>query len=332
MKTWKIGILGLAYRSHAMNYMQYLSKMANVELAGMSDRNSDNAKPFQQKYDIPFFTDYRQLLDMEIDAVLICSENVFHAEMTIAAARAGKHILCEKPLGVTVPEMREMVDEAKKHRIKLMTMLPSRFSSTAWKAKKAIEAGQIGELIALKGTNRGKPPGGWYLIKELSGGGAIIDHTVHIAGIMNYLTGSKAKEVYAEGGTLFGEKEVDDAGIIHVTFENGAIATLDPSWSRGKSYPYDIDFTMNIVGTEGVITLDNYNMKNEFYSDETMLTNWNYFGDHNPEYLIRDFVKSLQNNTEVFVTGEDGLYASMVALAAYRSIERGEPVSVQSLF
>jgi predicted dehydrogenase len=332
MNRWKIGIIGLANFSHAKSYMRYMSAMPEVELVGIAERNKELAAPFIDSCRLPYYENYHDLLAQNIDAVIVCSENVFHAEMCIEAARAGKHILCEKPLGVTVPQMRKTIAAAAKAQVKLMTMLPSRYSASVWKAKKAIDSGEIGELVAINGSNRGKSPSGWYTDKELSAGGAIIDHTVHIAGIMNFLTGARIKEVYAQSGTFFGDKEVEDAGIIHATFDNGVIATLDPSWSRCKSYPIGVDVTMHIVGTKGAILLDNYNTRNELYSDDAMRTRWNYFGDNNPEYLIRDFIASLKEDKEVRSTGEDGLYASAVALAAYRSIELGEPVAMDELF
>lgn len=331
MKPLKIGVLGAGYYSHARSCMDHLSRMPDVELVGLSHRERTRVEPLLAQFSLPYYADHRQLLAMELDAVLVCSENVYHAEMTLDAVRAGKHVLCEKPLGITAGEMRRMVEEAKGHGVQLGTMLTGCYHPAVLQAKQTIVSGSIGEVAAIKGTNRGKYPGGWYTNPELSGGGAIIDHTVHAAGVLNMLTGSRPREVYAVGGTKFRDAGPDDAGIVHVTFENGVIAVIDPSWSRCDSFPFEVDFTAQIIGTGGVLSLDCYNQKNEYYLDVKQHTEWDYFGDDPQERMVEDFIQSLRSGTELPVTGEDGLFASIVALAAYQSMRRGEPVTIAEL-
>lgn len=158
-----------------------------------------------------------------------------------------------------------------------------------------------------------------------------MDHAVHIAGVMNLVTGSKVKSVYAEGGALLYDKEIDDAGIVHLTYENDVVAVLDPSWSRCKSYPFPVDLTLDIIGTEGVISIDCFNQKNEWYNDQTMSGIWDYVGDDNPAILIRDFVKALLEDEQVSTTGEDGLNAAVIAIAAYESIKQRRTVHISEI-
>ncbi|RKN86079.1 Gfo/Idh/MocA family protein [Paenibacillus ginsengarvi] len=328
MNKLKVGILGFAYFSHARTALHILQRMPEVEVVGVSHHDRGRVVLMLEQCGVPFYEQYGELLSTELDAVLVCSENVHHAEMTLAAIRAGKHVLCEKPLGVASDEMRQMVVEAKENGVRLMTMLTGCFHPAVMEAKRLIDSGKIGRVVALKGTNRGKFPGGWYTIPELSGGGAIIDHAVHVTGVMNLLTGSKAKAVYAEGGTFFRELNAEDGGIVHVTFENGAIAVIDPSWSRCDSFPFDVDFTAQVIGTEGVLALDCFNQKTENYLDRTPRAEWDYYGDSTYELMIEDFVRAVRDGTDGQVTGEDGLNASLVALAAYKSMKRGEMVTV----
>ena len=186
---------------------------------------------------IPYYADYNELLAQELDAVVICSENARHAEITKRAAAAGKHVLCEKPLGLSEAEMLEMIQVCKDNGVQLMTAFPCRYITSVRQAKEAIDAGQIGEILAMKGTNRGTMPGGWFIEREKSGGGAVLDHTVHVMDLMHWFTGSKAEEVYAHAETLFNDTEIDDAGMVHVKFANGVVAVLDPSWSRNRTFP-----------------------------------------------------------------------------------------------
>ena len=150
-----------------------------------------------------------------------------------------------------------------------MTAFPCRYITSVRQAKEAIDAGQIGEILAMKGTNRGSMPGGWFIEREKSGGGAVLDHTVHVMDLMHWFTGGKAEEVYAHAETLFNDTEIDDAGMVHVKFANGVVAVLDPSWSRNRTFPTWGDVTLEIIGTKGVLNIDSFAQKNDVYSDVT---------------------------------------------------------------
>ncbi|MNI11173.1 1,5-anhydro-D-fructose reductase [compost metagenome] len=261
-----------------------------------------------------------------MDVVVICSENVHHAQITIDAAQAKKHILCEKPLGISLKEMEHMIAVCNENSVQLMTAFPCRYLAAVIQAKEAIDRGDIGEILAIKGTNRGTIPNGWFLDPELSGGGALLDHTVHVMDLMNWFTRSEVKEVYAYHATLFNEVNVDDTGMIHVKFANGVIGVLDTSWSRPKSFPTWGDVTMEITGTQGVISIDSFAQKNELYSDDNGKGIWSFWGDNMDQYLVKAFVHAIINDMPVPITGEDGLRSAEVALAGYTSMKLGQPV------
>jgi predicted dehydrogenase len=111
------------------------------------------------------------------DAVIICSENVHHRALTLMAAQAGKPVLCEKPLATTPDDARAMVDACNSANVPLFTAFPCRFSPAFQTLKEAAHRGDLGEILAVRGTNRGKCPGGWFVDLALSGGGAVMDHT-----------------------------------------------------------------------------------------------------------------------------------------------------------
>lgn len=325
MNKIKIGMISFAH-GHAFSYLNSLVAMPEVEVAGIADEVKSRVEAVAEKHGIPYFEDYRELLSMEIDAVVICSENVRHAELTIAAARVGKHVLCEKPLGVSKREMEEMIAACKENGVQLMTAFPCRYLPAVVQAKQAVERGEIGEIVAIKGTNRGSFPGGWFADKSLSGGGAVLDHTVHVMDLMHWFLGAEVQEVYAYAATVFQEKEIDDAGMVHVKFDNGVFAVLDPSWSRNRSFPTWGDVTMEIVGTRGVLSVDAFAQKNDVYSVRAGKGVWSYWGDDMDAYLVRSFVEALRHGTPVPITGEDGMKAAAVALAAYESAAQGQPV------
>lgn len=328
MKALKVGIISFAH-GHAYSYLDSFLAMPEVELSGIADEVRSRVKEVGAKHSIRLYDDYRELLNSDIDAVAICSENVNHAKHVIHAAEAGKHIICEKPLGLSVNEMEMMIEACQANGVQLMTAFPCRYLAAVVNAKKAVDAGEIGDIVAVKGTNRGSMPGQWFVDPKLSGGGALLDHTVHVMDLMNWFTGSKVTEVYAYAATLFHEElEVDDAGLVHVRFANGVIGVLDTSWSRPKSFPTWGDVTMEIVGTRGHLFIDSFAQSNEVYSDARGKGVWSYWGDNMDHYMIKGFVNALIAGNPVPITGLDGLRSAEVALAGYRSLKTGQPVVI----
>ncbi|MBA2940882.1 Gfo/Idh/MocA family oxidoreductase [Paenibacillus sp. CGMCC 1.16610] len=328
MDLLKIGMISFAH-GHAFSYFNSLLELPEVKIVGIADEVTSRVEGIAQRHEVPYYADYRDLLAQDVDAVVICSENVHHAKLVIDAANAKKHVLCEKPLGTTKEEMEQMIAACKHNGVQLMTAFPCRYLAAVVRAKEAIERGEIGDIVAIKGTNHGGNPGGWFIDKSLSGGGAVLDHTVHVMDLMNWFLQSEVKEVYAYAATLFREElEVEDAGMLHIKFENGVFAVLDTSWSRPKSFPTWGDVTMEIVGTQGVITVDGFAQKNDLFSNAAGKGQYTFWGDNMDAFMIRDFVKALRQGEQVPVTGEDGLKAAQVALAAYESAKLGQPVAM----
>ena len=318
MKKVKVGFISFAHM-HAASYLFGMLKRDDVEVIGIADEDAERVRPYSVDRGIPYYADYNELLAQELDAVVICSENARHAEITKRAAAAGKHVLCEKPLGLSEAEMLEMIQVCKDNGVQLMTAFPCRYISSVRQAKEAIDAGQIGDILAMKGTNRGTMPGGWFIEREKSGGGAVLDHTVHVMDLMHWFTGSKAEEVYAHAETLFNDTEIDDAGMVHVKFANGVVAVLDPSWSRNRTFPTWGDVTLEIIGTKGVLNIDSFAQKNDVYSDVTGKASGSFWGDDMDEGLVNSFVESIRDGKPVEITGEDGYLSARVAIAAYES-------------
>ena len=117
-----------------------------------------------------------------------------------------------------------------------------------------MRGGSLGRVLAVNGANRGSIPGGWFLDPEISGGGAVMDHTVHVADLLRWMLDIEVKSVYAEVGSFFGAEGTEDAAILTLELEggpvaDGAFATIDPSWSRGEGYPVRADVRLRISGT-----------------------------------------------------------------------------------
>lgn len=321
----KIGMLSFAHM-HSNSYVACVKQIPEAELVGIADDDMERGRQVAERVGTKLFPSYEALLDTDIDAVIIGSENIKHHELTEMAAKAGKHVLCEKPIATTVADARAMIDICRQNNVQLMTAFPCRYSPSMIRVKESVDGGCIGEILAIKGTNRGRMPGGWFIELDKSGGGAVIDHTVHVADLMRWLLRSEPAEVYAEISNLMHHEEYDDVGQLTITFENGVFSTLDTSWSRPKSFPTWGDVTLEILGTGGVIAMDMFAQNIVHYSDETMRTTWTHWGSNIDYAMVKDFVTSVANGLPVSITGEDGLKAMEVALAAYKSRETGMPV------
>ncbi|RJX38134.1 gfo/Idh/MocA family oxidoreductase [Paenibacillus pinisoli] len=330
MSQLKVGMISFAHE-HAFSYLDALLSIPEVTIVGIADPVPARVAEATGKHNIAYYNDYHVLLEQPMDAVVICSENALHAEITIAAASKGIHVLCEKPLGISIDEMNQMVEACERNKVQLMTAFPCRYLAAVVQAKQTVDRGEIGEIVAIKGTNRGTAPSGWFVDRSLSGGGALLDHTVHVMDLMRWFTGSEPAQVYAYASTLFNDQlKVDDAGMIHVKFENGTFGVVDTSWSRKPPFPTWGDVTMEIIGTKGVLSVDSLAQVNEVYSQQDGLGQWNYWGDNMDLHLIRSFVEAIRSGTPVPITGLDGLRSAAVALAGYQSIQEGQPVKLNA--
>ena len=327
MPDIKIGILSFAHM-HAGSYAGSLPHIPGATLIGIADENADRAAAMAAQFDTTAFQSYAELL-AAVDAVVICSENVHHRRLTELAARAGKHVLCEKPLATTVADAEAMITVCKESGVKLFTAFPCRFHPAYRRLKDAVQNGGIGQIVGANTTNQGQCPGGWFIDKKLSGGGAAIDHTVHVTDLLRDMMGAEPTQVYAEITNGMAHADYDDCALITITFDNGVFATLDASWSRPKSFWTWGNVKIALTGTGGVAAMDMFAQNHVLFSDTSgraSLLNW---GDNMDLGMIRAFIAAVGGDESTgLATGEDGLAAAKVALAAYRAAETGQAVAL----
>jgi predicted dehydrogenase len=224
-----------------------------------------------------------------------------------------------------------MIAVCKEHGVKLQIAFPCRFHPAYTALREEVQSGKLGAVKAIVGTNRGSMIGGWFCQPEESGGGSVMDHTVHVVDLMRSMLNSEVAEVYAEyDRKLYEEYEVEDIGLVTMKFENGVIATLDCSWSRPEGYPTWGDVTMEVVGEEGVSKMNMFAQDLAKYPRTNRKTEWIYWGDDMDYLLLESFVSAITADTEPITSGKDGLEALRVTLAAYESGKRHEPVMLRS--
>jgi len=328
-KTIRIGMLSFAHM-HAYSYAACLKQIPGVDLAGIADDDRARGEEAAQRFGTRSLASAEALLDEKLDGVVICSENARHRALTELAAPRTSHILCEKPIAATLTDAQAMIATCAAHGTRLQIAFPVRFSPPVQRLKAILDAGTLGRIYSAKTTNHGRMPGGWFVDRVLSGGGAVIDHTVHVIDLLRWFWNTEVTEVYAEIGysLLHPGLGIDDAGLLSFRLATGAYGTLDVSWSRPKSYPTWGDVKLEVLGEGGIAQVDAFNQHLAVYSDQTGRGEWVNWGSNIDLGLIRDFVDMIVTGREPFITGHDGRQALEVALAAYRSAETGLPVSL----
>ena len=336
----RIAVLSLAH-GHGYSYSAAIQELPNATLVVIADDNAERGQAAAANLGVPWEADYRETVKRnDIDAVIVCSENSRHKEMTVAAAEAGKHVLCEKPLSTNLADAQAMIDACAAAGVQLQTAFPVRFNAAVVALRDAVVAGRIGTPLAIAARNPGRCPHSWFVEPELAGGGAVIDHTVHVVDALRWIFDAEVTEVFAEIDTRMYDIPVDDTGLLMMKLSNGLPVSLDTSWSRPASWPIWGGVMIDIIGEDGVLSLDAFNdnlhVSHDAISDDHPVlpsrgSNYSFMGvEHSgdPE-LIASFIDAVQQGTEVKVNGVDGLRAVQVALAAYESAKTGKLVSIQ---
>ena len=323
----RIGILNTAH-GHAHAYAANLRAIAGVELIGVADDDAARGLVFAERHGIRAYTSVDALLAEHLDGVLICSANQQHRALTELAAQHTRHILCEKPIATTIADAEAMIAACASAGAKLQIAFPVRFAPPVLRLRSLLQSGALGQIYSLKATNHGQMPGGWFVDRALAGGGAVIDHTVHVIDLLRWFFDAEVSEVYAEVGIglLHDGLGIDDAGLLSFKLSNDAYGTLDTSWSRPAAFPTWGDVTIEVVAERGWARLDAFRQQLAVYSNRANRTQWVGWGSDMDLGLMRDFVAMIAEGREPSITGRDGLKALEVALAAYQSAERGEPV------
>lgn len=323
-----VGIISFAHM-HAYSYADCLNGISDAQCTAIWDEDPKRGRAAAKQFGTNYFKSLQQLLDSDIQAVIICSENVYHRKHTEMAALAGKWILCEKPLATTIPDAIAMVIACEKAKVGLGTAFPCRYSATLQDFRQRIDNGEIGDLIAAACTNNGQYPGGWFVDPALSGGGAVMDHTVHIADLMRWITGREFTKVYCTKGKLLHDNlKTDDIGSLHFEMQGGLKVSHVASWNRPKAFPTWGDITIDIVGTKGSLFIDAFGEKIDVYSNTSTKAQWAPWGNNPDRGLVEDFLESVRNRTQPTITGEDGVRTLQLTIAAERSARRGEMVDV----
>ena len=336
MKQLKVGIIG-AGRIGSLHAKSICYNVPTAKVVGITDVFAENAKKVADELGIEkVYADYKEMLaDPEVEAVLVCSSTDTHADIAIEAAKAGKHIFCEKPVDLTPSKVEAVIAAVKEAGVKLQVGFNRRFDHNFANIRSMVNDGKIGDVHIVKITSRDpEPPSAQYAAVS---GGMFIDMTIHDFDMACFMAGSEVTEVYANATCLvdpaIGEAGDVDTAIISLKFANGAIGVIDNS--RRAAYGYDQ--RVEVLGSKGAAMASNDTPTNVVYmgADGVVSDKPLYFFLERYMQSFKDemlqFVEAVIEDKPVPATGVDGLNAILIALAAKKSAAEGRPVLISEI-
>lgn len=318
-------------------HAKVISSLSNSVLSVVCDQNEEVCCELAKQFNCRSCNDYQEVLDdEEIDAVAICLPSGLHSEITIAAAKAGKHVICEKPIDTVVSRAEEMVSACHENGVKFSVIMQHRFDEPVMHLKKAIDEGIMGQL--LWGASRTI----WYRDDEYfenpwrgtwkyDGGGALINQSIHYIDLLLYVLGDVRSVSGKCRKLLHKQIETEDIGVANLEFKNGTVGTIE-----GTTAAYPGLYTeLSIFGEKGTVIIRNDQLlfyqfqsgKNSEFENILNPQKANELrqdaavGDSSHIRQYQDFIDAIQEDRQPIVSGEDALKSLKVIKAIYQSSE-----------
>jgi predicted dehydrogenase len=345
LKVAFVGAGGIARVCH----LPAMKKIAGLEVVAVADTREETANQAAKEFSIPkVFTDYKDVLKLDdVDIIDICTPNYAHHPVANAALTAGKHVICEKPLAISVKQVQEMITASKKSKKKLMSIQNHRFRHETKKIKQMIEKGDVGELYYARAQairRRGIPCAATFIKKEIAGGGPMFDIGVHMLDLTYWLMGCpKIKTVTGVTATKLAKSndirgdwgewdrnmyDVEDFAAGFIKLDNNAVISLEASFLLNMK-DREI-FSTSLFGTKGGLSIP-AGAPSEIYTEQTgihMTTQITQVPQNDAHYeQISGFIKSVRDNTEVPVPPEQSLQVIKMLESVYVSSDSGREVT-----
>jgi len=311
-----------------------------AELKAVCDIVPERAKALGEKYGVEWYTDYDKMLARpDIDVINVCVPSGLHSDLGVKAAKAGKHVLVEKPIDITLEKADALIEISQKMGVKLSVISQHRFDKGIKELKSAIDSGKLGRLVMADAyvkwwrTQEYYDSAGWRGTWALDGGGALMNQSVHFVDQLLYLAGP-VKEITAYCGTLAHRIEVEDVATAIIKYKNGALGVIQGSTACYPGFKERLEFH----GTNGSIIVEGPFVKE-----------WMIMGEEKKEFAaggdsgasdpraifilghtaqIRDMAEAVLYNRTPSITGEDGRRAIQFILAVYESSRIGKAIVI----
>jgi len=346
MRTYGFGIIGCGMISafHAAG----LAEVPDAKLVAVASRKEENRRKLTDKYGCAGYADYREMVRRDdIDVVCVTTPSGAHLEPALAAIEAGKHVIVEKPLEITLERCDEMIQAADEHKVKLCGIFPYRFTEGARILRKAVDAGRFGRLTLGDAYNKWwrsqayYDSGDWRGTWNLDGGGATMNQGIHAVDLVQWYMGG-AEEVTAYTDCLTHERiEVEDTAVAAIRYKNGAVGVIECTTSV---YP-GLARKIEIHGDRGTVLMENelfsrWEFAEELPEDEEIRRKCAVPKDLQAEGVadpgaithvnfreeFKEFLAAVESDAELPISGREARKAVEIVLAMYRSARTGETV------
>jgi UDP-N-acetyl-2-amino-2-deoxyglucuronate dehydrogenase len=338
---------GMIARFHA----RALAEIPGAKLLALVSRHPTNAQALAESVGCrcEIYTDLAPVLARrDVQVVIVTTPSGAHLEPAIAAATAGKHVVVEKPLEITLDRCDRIIEACDRGGVKLCTIFPSRFGDANQAVKRAVDAGRFGRLTLGETTCKWWRPqsyydeGGWKGTKALDGGGALMNQAIHNVDLLAWMMGP-VTSVCSFTATLAHERiEVEDTAVSCLRFDNGALGVIQATTSVHPGFPK----TIAIHGDRGTVVIEQddvlrWELTPETAEDKAIRERFAQRtgasgGSSNPAAIshvgharqLADFVRAIESGRQPLVDGQEGRKAVEIILAIYRSAETGRVVEL----
>lgn len=339
MDKIRFGLVGSG--AIAPTHAQVLTRIKGAELKAVYSRSDAKGRELAEQFGCSFYADFEEMLQNgDIDAVAICTPSGRHADFAVQAAQAGKHVLVEKPLEISLERADAIIRACEQASVQLGVIFQRRFSPGVVRLKEMISQGKLGKIsyagcyAKLYRSQEYYDSGAWRGTWELDGGGVLMNQGIHYVDLLQYLAGP-VTEVSARCATTGHVRiEVEDTAAAAVSFANGAIGVIE---ATTNAYP-GLASRIELYGSEGTAVIENDELvyfclkSGEQYSTgaaaEQVGVSSPQVTDENHEQQFRQFITALQKKEKLNVCGTEGRRALEIILALYKSAFLGKTVAL----
>jgi UDP-N-acetyl-2-amino-2-deoxyglucuronate dehydrogenase len=341
------GIVGCGMISNF--HARAIADVRGAKLVASFDTRAESAEKFAAANGCQAYTDLKKMLaDPKVEIVTIATPSGAHMEPAVAAARAGKHVIIEKPLEITLKRCDQIINACEKASVKCGAIFPSRFHDSSVKLKKAIDGGRFGRLtlgdayVKWYRTQEYYDSGAWRGTWVLDGGGALMNQAIHSVDLLTWFMGPVV-EIQANTATLAHQRiEVEDAAVATLRFANGALGVLEATTAAFPGYLKRIE----IHGSEGSALLEEEDLRAWDFAksrkeDKAILEQMKQhkstgggasdpaaIGHHGHTLQFQDFVDAVKKNRRPAVDGYEGRRSVEIILGVYKAAETGKPMKL----
>lgn len=326
----RVGIVGAGTMAHvhAAGW-----KATNAQLVGVMSKNQNSALELSQKYNTSVFDIYENLLK-QVDIIDICTPTDTHKDLTLQAARAGKQVICEKPLALKLQDAQDMIKACNDAGVRLFNAMVVRFFPQYSLAQHTVSSGQLGNLGVMRLKRIGYQPIGdeaWFT-NEARSGGMVVDLMIHDFDYARWL-GGEVTQVFAKSIRSQHPDAPSDYALVNLTFASGAMALIEGGWAYPPGYfrtGFDIAGSQGLLewNSDHAITVQPFLKTKDSSSVARVGVPSSILAEDPYTTEIKHAYDCIKNHKPFLVTAEDGLEALRIALAAKESLKTGKAVTL----